>query len=183
VTVSGRDALTWRPLLGEGFGRQDFRLFVRPPAVTGEPVRQLDMAIDSSNPIEILDEERSWELLLSTSLGRLAVSVAGEPEIFPVNFVAADDRLLFRTAEGTKLAGVSVNSRVAFEIDGVEQDEAWSVVVKGTARVLDKRSEIEAAEELSLHPLIPTLKFNYVEITPNEISGRRFLVGPEPELY
>lgn len=143
------------------------------------------MAIDASNPIEILDEKGCWELLLATSLGRLAVSVAGEPEIFPVNFVAADDRLLFRTAEGTKLLGLAVNNRVAFEIDGLkeDEDEAWSVVVKGTARILEAQSEIDAAEELALRPLIPTLKFNFVEITPTEISGRRFLLGPEPERY
>jgi nitroimidazol reductase NimA-like FMN-containing flavoprotein (pyridoxamine 5'-phosphate oxidase superfamily) len=141
------------------------------------------MAIDASNPIELLTENDCWELLLATSLGRLALSVAGEPDIFPVNFVAADDRLLFRTSEGTKLVGLSVNSRVAFEIDGVGTDDAWSVVVKGAARVLDRQTEIDAAEELSLRPLIPTLKYVYVEITPSEITGRRFLLGPEPERY
>lgn len=141
------------------------------------------MAIDASNPIESLDEGQSWDLLLATTLGRLAVSVAGEPEIFPVNFVAADDRLLFRTSEGTKLVGISVNNRVAFEIDGVGDDEAWSVVVKGNARILETRAEIDAAEELSLRPITATLKFVYVEITPTEISGRRFLLGPEPDRY
>jgi len=141
------------------------------------------MGIDASYPISSLNEQDCWELLLTSSLGRIAVSVAGEPEIFPVNFVAADDRLLFRTSEGTKLVGLTINSRVAFEADGVGRDDAWSVVVKGTARVLEKQSEVDAADKLSLRPLIPTLKYVYVEITPSETTGRRFLLGPEPERY
>ncbi|HZK58775.1 MAG TPA: pyridoxamine 5'-phosphate oxidase family protein, partial [Cryobacterium sp.] len=99
-----------------------------------------DVAMDNynDNPVEILSEDECWELLLSASLGRLGLSVADEPEIFPVNFVAADKRLVFRTAEGTKLLELTVNNRVALETDGVGRDEAWSVVVKGTARVLEK---------------------------------------------
>lgn len=135
----------------------------------------------NENPVEILSEEACWELLLSSSLGRLALSVGDEPEIFPVNFVAVDKRLIFRTAEGTKLLELTVNDRVAFETDGVGRDEAWSVVVKGTARVLDKEWEIVAANQLPLRPLIPTLKYNFVEIAPVAVTGRRFTLGPEPE--
>jgi uncharacterized protein len=141
------------------------------------------MDIDDLDPVENLGDEDCWQLLRSSSLGRLAVSVGGEPDIYPVNFVASDGRLLFRTAEGTKLLELTVNHRVAFETDGVGRDEAWSVVVKGTARALEKRSEIDAADQLPLRPLIPTLKYVYVEITPTLVTGRRFPLGPEPERY
>lgn len=135
----------------------------------------------NDNPVEILSEDECWELLLSASLGRLGLSVADEPEIFPVNFVAADKRIVFRTAEGTKLLELTVNNRVALETDGVGRDEAWSVVVKGTARVLDKEWEIIAANALPLRPLVPTLKYNFVEIMPVAVTGRKFTLGPEPE--
>lgn len=141
------------------------------------------MDVGAANPIESLSEDDCWELLLSASLGRLAVSVADEPEIFPVNFLAANQRLLFRTSQGTKLSEIAVNSRVAFETDGVGADEAWSVVAKGTARILDKQSDIDAAEELPLRSIIPTLKYVFIEITPHEVTGRRFQLGPEPERY
>lgn len=141
------------------------------------------MDIDDLEPVENLGDEDCWQLLRSSSLGRLAVSVGGEPDIYPVNFVASDGRLVFRTAEGTKLLELTVNHRVAFETDGVGRDEAWSVVVKGTARALEKRSEIDAADQLPLRPLIPTLKYVYVEITPTRVTGRRFPLGPEPERY
>ncbi|MBX0300018.1 pyridoxamine 5'-phosphate oxidase family protein [Cryobacterium sp. 1639] len=141
------------------------------------------MATDNANPVRILREEECWELLLSSSFGRLAASVADDIEIFPLNFVAADQRLLFRTAEGTKLLALTVNNRVALETDDIGRADAWSVVVKGIARILDTQAEIDAANELPLRPLIPTLKYIWVEITPTEITGRRFSLEPEPERY
>ena len=141
------------------------------------------MDIDDTNPVENLSEDDCWELLLSANLGRLAVSVGGIPDIYPVNFVASDKRLLFRTTEGTKLLELTVNNNVAFESDGVGREQAWSVVVKGMARILDTRAEIDAAEELPLRPLVPTLKYIWVEITPRSLSGRRFTLGPEPERF
>jgi nitroimidazol reductase NimA-like FMN-containing flavoprotein (pyridoxamine 5'-phosphate oxidase superfamily) len=134
-------------------------------------------------PVRTLDEEECWDLLISSSFGRLALSIAGEPDIYPVNFVAADKRLVFRTAEGTKLLELTVNDKVAFETDGVGRDEAWSVVVRGRARVLEHQADIDAADQLPLRPLVPTLKYIFVEITPDTVSGRRFQLGPEPERY
>ena len=141
------------------------------------------MNIDDTNPVEILSEDDCWELLLSANLGRLAVSVGGIPDIYPVNFVASDKRLLFRTTEGTKLLELTVNNNVAFESDGVGREQAWSVVAKGMARIRDTRAEIDAAEELPLRPLVPTLKYTWVEITPRSLSGRRFTIGPEPDRF
>jgi nitroimidazol reductase NimA-like FMN-containing flavoprotein (pyridoxamine 5'-phosphate oxidase superfamily) len=141
------------------------------------------MDLGDTDQVRQISDDECWDLLLSSSLGRLALSVGGEPDIYPVNFVASDRRLLFRTAEGTKLLELTVNSRVAFETDGVGRDEAWSVVVKGTARALEKRAEIDAAEALPLRPQIPTLKYVFVEITPAKVTGRRFPLAPEPERY
>ncbi|MFT2817782.1 pyridoxamine 5'-phosphate oxidase family protein [Leifsonia sp. A12D58] len=140
------------------------------------------MEIDSG-PVEVLSEDACWEALLSTSLGRLGVSVGGEPDIFPINFVTADRKVYFRSAEGTKLLALVVNQKVALEADGVGNDQAWSVVIKGTARIIEKQPEIDSINELPLTPLIPTLKYIFVEIDPTEITGRRFNLGPEPERY
>ena len=61
--------------------------------------------------------------------------------------------------------------------------EAWSVVVKGTARVLDQGQEIADAEALNLKTWVPTLKDFYVEITPLRITGRHFNFGEQPERF
>jgi uncharacterized protein len=46
-----------------------------------------------------------WALLRSQEAGRLAVLIADRPEIFPINYVVDHGTVVFRTAEGTKLAG------------------------------------------------------------------------------
>lgn len=133
------------------------------------------------NPVLELGDEQSWKLLESTRHGRLVVSVAGEPDIFPVNYLTSDRKIYFRTAPGNKLAQLTINNTVLFETDGSLSDEAWSVVLRGTARVLSNSVEIAAAEELGLKPWLPTLKDFYVEIEPTSVSGRHFQLGEQLE--
>ena len=132
-------------------------------------------------PILALDDDQSWKLIEGTKHGRLVVIVGGEPDIFPVNYAVSGRKLYLRTAPGSKLAEVTINPKVLFETDGILSDEAWSVVMRGTARVLDKSSEIEAAEALGLKPWVPTMKDFYVEIETTTVSGRHFLFGEHPE--
>lgn len=135
-------------------------------------------------PVTALDEQACEALLRGAPpLGRLAVSVDDEVEIFPVNFVLDGHDLVFRTAPGTKLLELTINAHVAFEVDGYTDDAAWSVVLKGTAREIEKQSEIDAADRLPLEPWIPTLKYRYVRVTPTAFSGRRFERAGEPERY
>lgn len=129
-----------------------------------------------------LTTDQCWILLRSTDLGRIAVSAAGLVDIFPINFAVdeATRAVYFRTAPGTKLLELAINDRVALEIDGHDDHDAWSVVVKGRAERVERQSEMDAAEQLGLEPWIPTLKYRWVRIRPTEIAGRRFALGPEP---
>lgn len=141
------------------------------------------MMFEHDDPILELTDEQSWKLLENTKHGRLVLTAAGETDIFPINFVARDGRLVLRTAPGTKLAELTINDRVLFEADGIGSGEAWSVVVKGTARVLQTQEEIAAAEALPVETWIPTLKDFYVEVKPASISGRHFKFGQQPERF
>lgn len=132
-------------------------------------------------PVLELDDEQSWRLLEGTKHGRLVVSVAGEPDIFPVNYVTSARKLYLRTAPGNKLAQLTINSSVLFETDGILSEEAWSVVLRGKARVLSNSAELAAVEELGLKTWVPTLKDFYVEIEPTSVSGRHFQFGEHPE--
>lgn len=133
------------------------------------------------NPILVLDDDQSWKLIEGTKHGRLVVIVGGEPDIFPVNYAVNGRKLYLRTAPGNKLAELTINAKVLFETDGILSDEAWSVVLRGTARVLDQSADIAAAEALGLKPWVPTLKDFYVEIQPTSVSGRHFQFGEHPE--
>lgn len=141
------------------------------------------MMFDHSDgePILVLTDQQSWDLLERTQHGRLVTVVHNRADIFPINAAVQDDTLVFRTAPGSKLAEVAVNEEVVFEADGILSDQAWSVVVRGTAERLDSSAEIERAESLDLRPWTPTIKDHFVRITPTEISGRHFAFGPHRE--
>lgn len=132
-------------------------------------------------PMTILGEDESRELLAGVTLGRLVTCVGSRPEVFPVNFVVQRPTVLFRTAEGTKLLSVVMNEDVAFEADGHSLDEGWSVIVQGTAEVLSTSAEITEADRAGLRPWVANLKLRYVRIRASTISGRRFRFGPEPD--
>jgi nitroimidazol reductase NimA-like FMN-containing flavoprotein (pyridoxamine 5'-phosphate oxidase superfamily) len=126
-------------------------------------------------PVEELAESSSWVLLEMASFGRLAVSVDGQPQIFPVDFYARKPDILFRTADGTKLRELTANRTVAFEVDHRATDESWSIVVNGIARVLTDEAEIAIADRAPLPEWSPTAPYVYVRITPSAIRGRRFV--------
>jgi nitroimidazol reductase NimA-like FMN-containing flavoprotein (pyridoxamine 5'-phosphate oxidase superfamily) len=124
-----------------------------------------------------LDEHQCWDLLRSQEVGRLAVAIANHPDIFPVNFVVDHASVVFRTAEGTKLAAAVLGESVAFEVDGESDGEAWSVVVKGQAVEIEKMYELFDAVDLPLYPWHVAPKHRFVRILPEQVTGRRFRVA------
>ncbi|HXV94643.1 MAG TPA: pyridoxamine 5'-phosphate oxidase family protein [Pseudonocardia sp.] len=125
-----------------------------------------------------LEANACWALLRAHEVGRLAVSVDGRPDIFPINYVVDHGTVVFRTAEGTKLSGAVAGDAVAFEVDGYEPatGEAWSVVVKGRAEAIAQVPELLDAAGLPLFPWHAAPKQRFVRIVPDEVSGRRFTV-------
>lgn len=131
-----------------------------------------------NNPVRKLTEDECWQLLERTQHGRLVGVVAGRPDIFPINIAGDQRSIVFRTAPGTKLAEVAVNENVLIEADGILSDEAWSVVLRGTAALLQTSGEISEAERLDLQPWVPGPKEQFVRVTPTEVTGRHFAFGP-----
>jgi nitroimidazol reductase NimA-like FMN-containing flavoprotein (pyridoxamine 5'-phosphate oxidase superfamily) len=123
--------------------------------------------------IDELAPRECWDLLRGTGLGRLATSVDGVVDIFPVNYFVHDDAILFRTAPGSKLVNIVRNPTVAFEVDGVDTRWHWSVIIHGSARHLGSQTDITESGVMGLVSWSPTAKFNYVRITPSAVDGRR----------
>ena len=120
-----------------------------------------------------LSPDECWAMLREEEFARLAFRMVDEVHITPINYAVDHDTLLFRSAGGDKLLAVAMGSEVALEIDRYDEDDARSVVVRGSARILDEHEE-HRAENLPLRPWVGTLKYNVVEITPRVITGRAF---------
>jgi Predicted flavin-nucleotide-binding protein len=135
------------------------------------------MSRDELRDIVELSETESWILLGGAVVGRVAVVVDGQPDIFPVNHLVDLGSVVFRTGPGTKLAG-AVGQRVAFEVDGydLKTASAWSVVVKGKATGVKRLDEALAALNLPPFAWHSGPKPHFIRIEPDSITGRRFEV-------
>jgi uncharacterized protein len=126
------------------------------------------------SPVTAIPEDTCWQMLSAEEFGRLAFHLADEVHLVPINFALdARRRIVFRTAEGSKLLGLTMDADVAFEIDHVEEDEATSVVVRGRARQLEGH-EADETDQLRLRAWVDTVKFNTIAVEVDEITGRRF---------
>lgn len=99
--------------------------------------------------------------------------------IFPVNYVPNYGTVIFRTGPGTKLDALLATPAVVLEADGLNSygTIAWSVVIKGLAKVVTNGEELQEAAEAGLSPWQPGMKDTLVRVTPKEISGRRFVIS------
>jgi nitroimidazol reductase NimA-like FMN-containing flavoprotein (pyridoxamine 5'-phosphate oxidase superfamily) len=137
-------------------------------------------AKDELHGIEQLSTNECWEALRGADVGRLAVIIDDHPEIFPLTYVVDHGTVVFRSAEGSKVEGVLSGRPLAFEADGYDRstNQAWSVVIKGSA---ERPQDIDDAAEAAMLPLFPWQageKNRFVRIVPDEVSGRRFNVQP-----
>ena len=128
---------------------------------------------DDTTPTE-LSESACWALLRTVEYGRLAIAIDGHPDVFPVNHLVDGNSIMFRSGAGTKLAAAVLGRSAAFEADGYDDHDAWSVVVKGRARLIDALPEYLDAEVLPIDPWFAGPKPNIVRIEPDEVTGRRF---------
>lgn len=131
-------------------------------------------------PVRDLPESACWNLLAGQEVGRLSTALNQEAEIFPINFVLDGEAIVFRSAEGTKLFQLAVNSHVAFEVDGWTEESGWSVVAKGRAELIEDPAQLARLAKLPLRPWVPTRKQHWVRVAVDSVTGRHFDFGPEP---
>jgi len=134
----------------------------------------------TNNPVvpkaEILGEQQCWTLLGETSIGRLAVTANGHPDVFPINYKVDQGSLIFRTGDGTKFRALSDESVVALEADAVSAEfgMAWSVVVKGRAVSASSADDVLDTTGRSLFPWQGIGKDHLIRVVPDTVTGRRF---------
>ncbi|WP_238147545.1 pyridoxamine 5'-phosphate oxidase family protein [Rothia uropygioeca] len=132
---------------------------------------------DDGPRVRELTHDESWQVLSRARIARFVTVDEGEIDITPLNIFASDGRIYFRTAPGSKLTKLQLNPNVALETDKIEGAVAHSVVVRGSARLLTDPAETDRVAAMPLFPWVRTEKLEFVEITPTEITGRRFRLG------
>jgi len=123
----------------------------------------------------VLDTAACWSLLRSQSVGRVGYVVDDRPMIVPVNFSVIQDRIVFRSDPGDKLASVP-QRHVCVEVDGSDGFfHFWSVVARGLARDVTTALDVEYVDiRRSLVPTFaPLTDPHWIALEVESISGRR----------
>lgn len=122
-----------------------------------------------------LTAEECYDLLSPGGVGRVAFTAADGPVVLPVNYVMADQTVVFRTAPDTLLAGY-LDGPAGFEVDRLDEvlSQGWSVLVTGRAVRVTSEAEVRHLEQhADIRPWAVGARDVYVRIIPRRITGRR----------
>lgn len=126
-----------------------------------------------SSRLRVLARDECIQLLHSHQFGRIAFSDKLGPDLLPMNYIMdGDDLLIATTSYGALAAGV-VGERVAFEIDGTDEDTrtGWSVVVRGR---VSRESPFDLPAERP-RPWVNGTRTCVLRIGGDLITGRRLI--------
>jgi nitroimidazol reductase NimA-like FMN-containing flavoprotein (pyridoxamine 5'-phosphate oxidase superfamily) len=121
--------------------------------------------------LEALDEVECRYLLRWEVVGRIAFLDEHEaPAVLPVNYVVADEAVLFRTEP--ELAERLRDRPISFQVDRVDDFRrvGWSVLVRGRAEVVD-------GPDVDIATWAPGDRRVLVRVVAATITGRRLEVS------
>jgi nitroimidazol reductase NimA-like FMN-containing flavoprotein (pyridoxamine 5'-phosphate oxidase superfamily) len=122
-----------------------------------------------------LTRAECWQLLSARAVARLAWCTGGLPEIRPVNYRVIGEHLVLQSAPAGWHRRID-GAVVALEADDVDEGSrsGRTVVVRGTARVLHRDSDVLRAASAGRVSWLDGRSVG-VLVTPAEVSGRWLL--------
>jgi hypothetical protein len=128
-------------------------------------------------PGAALTREECFELLATSAMGRVTLSVGALPTILPVGFALLGSDVVFRPFFGAMISPSGVDVVLAFQADDFDAptQKGWSIEVQGIARSVEDLDEVRRCQELS-----PPVKGetrdtgSFGILSTARMSGRRF---------
>jgi hypothetical protein len=119
----------------------------------------------------LIPEQECWELLASTSVGRIALSMGALPAILPVQY-HLDGRTLAVCLGHRELPERALNTVVAFAVDAIDPQtrSGWSVQVQGRSAIPRQRGTGNDCGWMAAGQI--------VQIDPATITGYRMHLCP-----
>jgi len=114
-----------------------------------------------------------WSLLESADIARVAWVGPEGVAVVPVNYAVVAGAVWFRTTPDSTLARECNEQRVVVEVDQIDpiSRAGWSVVVVGTAELVDAQDVPDMLIGLEVWPIGTRALFVRVDV--HEVSGRR----------
>jgi nitroimidazol reductase NimA-like FMN-containing flavoprotein (pyridoxamine 5'-phosphate oxidase superfamily) len=129
----------------------------------------------SERRFEAIGREQCFDLLAANHLGRVAWQAADLPQILPVTYAMYQGSVYFRTTPDGILSELAQPTRVALEVDELDQQtrSGWSIVLQGRTSAVsepDALAHLWAAD--SLVPWATGNRTLFICIRPDRVSGR-----------
>ena len=140
-----------------------------------QPLTPSDAA--ASGELLELDRSECLRLLGSTSIGRVVFTDSALPAAQPVNYLLDDEEVIFRTANGSKLAAASRHHVVAFQADLIDAEtrSGWSVLGVGEAYEVVEPTRLDELATRLPAPWAAGHDLHTISIPLQRLTGRRIV--------
>jgi hypothetical protein len=128
------------------------------------------------NEVRELSASECAELLRRGVAGRVALSTPTGPHIVPVNYTVVEDAIIMRTSPYSLLGTYGRDTTLAFEIDGLDEENrrGWSVQARGRVEVLTDPDELDTIRDLGQpDPWAGGARSLHLRLRWTELSGRQ----------
>jgi len=126
---------------------------------------------------ELVELTRSecLSLLADGVVGRVVFTDNALPTVQPVNYLLDGEEIVFRTANGSKLAAAPRNAVVAFQLDEFDTNarSGWSVLGVGEAYEVVDPARLTELADLQTDPWVRGHDVHTLSIPLTIITGRR----------
>ena len=114
------------------------------------------------------------KLLAEHKAGRVGLNAPAGPQILPVTYAYYAKTIVFRTSPYGVLSSLGRHTRVAFEIDDIdeERESGWSVLVLGSAERVTREYTLTSLWKDGPVPWAEGTRNLFIVITPETITGR-----------
>jgi hypothetical protein len=122
-----------------------------------------------------LDRGTSLRLLATSAIGRVIFTDGALPAAQPVTYLLDHEEIIFRTANGSKLAAATRNAIVAFEVDEIDSvnRSGWSVLGVGHAYEVTDPQRLADLADSTPRPWVPGPLPHTTAVPLQRLTGRQ----------
>ena len=135
---------------------------------------------------ELVELTRSecLSLLADGVIGRVIFTDHALPTVQPVNYLLDGEEIIFRTANGSKLAAATRNAVVAFQLDEFDMTarSGWTVLGVGEAYEVVNPARLAELADLQPDPWVREHDAHTLSIPLTIVTGRRLTTDDGDDL-
>ena len=130
--------------------------------------------------LDELDRRECLRLLAGQAIGRVVFTDSAMPAAQPVNYLLSGEEVLFRTANGSKLAAAVRRAMFGFQTDQIDTDSAtgWSVLGVGQSYEVTDPTRLELLKRTLPTPWAPGAGGPHHHDPPHPTDGAHPATAP-----